>query len=78
MNDWTGVTLIFPAGTKIVVPPTHEILGDGRLQATFTREELRLALELFGSCVECYGLPPCESCTLRRLPRQAELFSIHA
>jgi hypothetical protein len=78
ISDWTRVTLTFPVGTRIAVPPTHQILDDGRLQATFTRDELRLALELAGGCVECYGLPPCESCTKRPIPEQQELFSIHA
>jgi len=79
MNDNAfSVTLTFPAGTKIAVPPTHEILDDGRLQATFTRAELVLALEAVGLCVECHGNAPCDRCGQQPQPVQSELFPIHA
>ncbi len=38
--------------------------ADGKLEATYIREELELALAILGDevCLECRGRPPCYSC----------------
>ncbi len=40
------------------------LLADGRIEATYTAEELELALAVVGEeiCLACHGRPPCYAC----------------
>jgi hypothetical protein len=71
------IVILLPRGLQIpVVGPegVHwERLPDGRIRAEYTREELRLCVDIIGACVACSGRRPCVLCKERhRAPRRVD------